>query len=216
VSFLKFGAASLGLAFVLSGCAPVAEALASQSGPDEKSTYGHGRTEKGLFKVSDAEAPAETELATLGAGCFWGIEEAFRKTPGVVATAVGYSGGDVVDPTYRQVLTGKTGHAEVVQVEFDPDALSYEDVLMVFWRHHNPTTLNRQGPDIGHQYRSAIFAHDDEQLEIAQESKRGVQPRFDDPIVTEITAYDELYFAEDYHQQYIAKGGRAFCPAPNW
>ncbi len=153
------------------------------------------------------------EKATFGAGCFWGVEEAFRQTPGVTSTAVGYAGGTLNNPTYEQVCTGRTGHAEVVQVEFDPEQVSYEQLLQVFWENHNPTQLNRQGPDIGTQYRSAIFYHSPEQKEIAEASKQQLEAsgQFNRPIVTQIEAASEFYRAEEYHQQYLAKRGARSC-----
>lgn len=151
------------------------------------------------------------EKATLGAGCFWGVEAAFRNTKGVLSTAVGYSGGHFPNATYKDVCSGKTGHAEVVQVEFDPAQVSYEDLLNVFWENHDPTTLNRQGPDVGSQYRSAIFFHTPEQEAIAKASKEKAQNRFKNKIVTEITPASEFYRAEDYHQQYLEKRGLAHC-----
>ncbi len=153
------------------------------------------------------------EKATFGAGCFWGIEMEFRKVKGVTATAVGYLGGTMQNPTYENVCSGKTGHAEVVEVEYDPAQVSYEELLQIFWENHNPTTLNRQGPDIGTQYRSAIFFHDAEQEAAARESKEELQAsgRFRQPIVTEITPASTFYKAEDYHQQYLEKRGLASC-----
>ncbi|MDQ3083063.1 MAG: peptide-methionine (S)-S-oxide reductase MsrA [Gemmatimonadota bacterium] len=151
--------------------------------------------------------------ATFGAGCFWGVEAAFRQLPGVLSTSVGYLGGTMKEPTYRDVCSGRTGHAEVVQVTYDPDRITYDDLLTVFWDNHNPTTLNRQGPDIGTQYRSAIFYHDDEQKTAAVGSKdeRDKSGRFGKPIVTEITPASEYYEAEDYHQQYLEKRGMSSC-----
>jgi peptide-methionine (S)-S-oxide reductase len=153
------------------------------------------------------------EKATFGAGCFWGVEEAFRQTPGVTSTAVGYAGGTLKNPTYEQVCTGRTGHAEVVQVEFDPEQVSYEQLLQVFWENHNPTQLNRQGPDIGTQYRSAIFYHSPEQQATAEASKQQLEAsgQFNRPIVTQIEAASEFYMAEEYHQQYLAKRGVRSC-----
>jgi peptide-methionine (S)-S-oxide reductase len=153
------------------------------------------------------------KTATFGAGCFWGVEEAFRRTPGVTATAVGYAGGTLENPSYEDVCTDRTGHAEVVQVEFDPARISYDDLLNVFWGCHDPTTLNRQGPDVGKQYRSAIFYHDPEQKDAAEKSKAALESsgRFRRPIVTEISPAPTFYRAEEYHQQYIAKGGRSGC-----
>jgi peptide-methionine (S)-S-oxide reductase len=151
------------------------------------------------------------EKATFGAGCFWGVEATYRSTKGVLSTAVGYAGGHLPNATYKDVCSGKTGHAEVVEVEFDPAQVSYEDLLNVFWDNHDPTTLNRQGPDVGSQYRSAIFFHSPEQEAIAKASKEKVQSRFKNKIVTEITPASEFYKAEDYHQQYLEKRGLAHC-----
>jgi peptide-methionine (S)-S-oxide reductase len=152
-----------------------------------------------------------TETATFGAGCFWGPEVAFRNVPGVVDTAVGYEGGTLPNPTYEDVCSKTTGHAEVVQVEFDPDEVSYDELLDVFWDVHDPTQVNRQGPDVGSNYRSAIFFHSPEQQEQALESKARVQARFDRPIATEITPASDFWRAEDYHQQYLVKRGVASC-----
>jgi peptide-methionine (S)-S-oxide reductase len=154
--------------------------------------------------------------ATFGAGCFWGVEAAFRQVPGVLSTAVGYAGGSLAKPTYEQVCSGRTGHAEVVQVEYDPDKVSYEQLLDVFWSNHDPTQLNRQGPDIGTQYRSVIFTHDAEQAQIARASKAELDTsgRFRRPIVTEIESYRDFYRAEEYHQQYLEKRGLAHCALP--
>ncbi len=153
------------------------------------------------------------EKATFGAGCFWGVEVAFRQVPGVVNAAVGYSGGAVDNPTYRQVCTDSTGHAEVVEVEYDPSQVSYEDLLNVFWENHDPTTLNRQGPDYGSQYRSAIFFHTPEQEATARASKERLDQsgRFRRPIVTQIEPAQTFWRAEEYHQQYLEKRGLASC-----
>jgi peptide-methionine (S)-S-oxide reductase len=151
--------------------------------------------------------------ATFGAGCFWGVEAEFRALPGVTNTAVGYLGGTLENPTYKDVCTGRTGHAEVVQVEYDPSQISYEELLNVFWEMHDPTTLNRQGPDVGTQYRSAIFYHDEAQKQAAEQSKAQMEAsgKFRRPIVTEITPTSAFYIAEDYHQQYLGKRGLASC-----
>jgi peptide-methionine (S)-S-oxide reductase len=149
--------------------------------------------------------------ATFGAGCFWQVEADFRKLEGVTATAAGYSGGDVPNPTYEQVCTDTTGHAEVVQVEFDPGQISYEELLDVFWTHHDPTQLNRQGPDFGRQYRSAIFFHDEDQKKAAEASRDRAQEHLDRPIVTEISEAKPFYRAEEYHQRYLEKKGLASC-----
>ena len=153
------------------------------------------------------------ETATFGAGCFWGVEETFRQIPGVLDTAVGYLGGHTQNPTYKDVCTDETGHAEVVQVTYDPAQLNYERLLDVFWSAHDPTTLNRQGPDVGTQYRSAIFFHSPEQELVAKASKEKMQAsgKFRRPIVTEITPTSTFYRAEDYHQKYLAKRGMSHC-----
>ena len=153
------------------------------------------------------------EKATFAAGCFWGVEAAFRQVKGVASTAVGYMGGTLKDPTYQDVCTDRTGHAEVVQVEYDPAQVSYDDLLRVFWENHDPTTLNRQGPDAGTQYRSAIFFHTPEQEAAAKASKDALSRsgEYKRPIVTEITRAPEFWRAEDYHQQYLEKRGLAHC-----
>ena len=147
--------------------------------------------------------------ATFGAGCFWGVEEAYRQVDGVTATAVGYAGGTVDNPTYEMVCSGRTGHAEVVQVEYDPARVSYESLLKLFWQVHDPTQVNRQGPDIGTQYRTVIFAHDGDQAEAASRSlddeQAGGRHRRD--IATQIESAPTFWIAEDYHQQYFAKRG---------
>jgi peptide-methionine (S)-S-oxide reductase len=151
------------------------------------------------------------EKATLAAGCFWGVEAAFRKVKGVVSTSVGYTGGSFKDPTYEDVCSGRTGHAEAVEVEYDPSRVSYDELLTVFWDNHDPTTLNRQGPDIGTQYRSAIYVHTPQQKAAAIASKENLQKsgRYKNPISTEITPASQFYRAEDYHQQYFEKSGSA-------
>lgn len=145
--------------------------------------------------------------ATFGAGCFWCVEHVFQKVNGVINTSVGYMGGTTKNPTYEEVCTDETGHAEVVQVDYDPEKISYEEILQVFWSNHDPTTLNRQGPDIGKQYRSAIFFHTPEQQEIAKKSKDEVSGKYTKKIVTEITPAAEFYKAEEYHQKYYTKCG---------
>ena len=147
--------------------------------------------------------------ATFGAGCFWGVEAAFRKLKGVLSVTSGYAGGTHPNPTYEEVCTGRTGHAEVVQIEYDPGQVSYEDLLGLFWEIHDPTTLNRQGPDVGTQYRSAIFFHDDAQEVQARKSKEVSSGRFGRPIVTEVAPAEAFYPAEDYHQRYFEKIGHA-------
>jgi peptide-methionine (S)-S-oxide reductase len=152
-----------------------------------------------------------TEKATFGAGCFWGVEAAFRRLAGVKSTQVGYAGGAMDHPTYQDVCTGRTGHAEVVEVAYDPQVVSYHDLLEVFWDNHNPTTLNRQGPDVGTQYRSVIFYHSPEQEAEARASRDAAQGRFPRPIVTQIVPAVSFWPAEDYHQQYLEKRGLAHC-----
>ena len=149
--------------------------------------------------------------ATFGAGCFWGVEAAFRQLDGVTKTEVGYEGGTLEDPTYEDVCSHTTGHAEVVEVTYDDERLSYDDLLQVFWGKHNPTQLNRQGWDIGDNYRSAIFFTDEEQHEAALKSKVGEQRNWGAPIVTQIEPAQTFYEAEDYHQQYLEKRGRSSC-----
>lgn len=153
------------------------------------------------------------ETATFAAGCFWGVESGFRKAPGVVSTAAGYTGGSHDSPSYEDVCTGRTGHAEAVEVIFDPAAVSYGDLLDMFWECHDPTTPNRQGPDVGTQYRSAIFFHDAEQEQAARASLEAQQRsgRFSGPIITEIAPAATFHLAEDYHQQYLEKRGMASC-----
>lgn len=154
--------------------------------------------------------------ATFAAGCFWGVEEAFRQIPGVISTTVGYTGGNTKNPSYEDVCTDTTGHAEAVQLEFDPARVSYRDLLAAFFQCHNPTTLNRQGPDFGKQYRSAIFFHDSEQEAAAREIKAALEKAhaFERPIVTEITPASAFYRAEEYHQKYFQKRGIQSCHLP--
>jgi peptide-methionine (S)-S-oxide reductase len=176
---------------------------------------------KGLFKTtfcqglseSERSSPLTTKIATFAAGCFWGVEHEFRKLPGVVATAVGYTGGHTQNPTYKEVCTDTTGHAEAVQVEFDPKITSYSELLDLFWHLHDPTTVNRQGPDEGSQYRSAIFYYDPEQKKEAEATRDQLQEsgELSSRIVTEILPAEEFTNAEDYHQQYVEKGGAAAC-----
>jgi peptide-methionine (S)-S-oxide reductase len=161
--------------------------------------------------TTDRTTPTAT--ATFAAGCFWGVEAAFRQVPGVVSTMVGYTGGTRDNPSYRKVCTGRTGHAEAVQVVYDPQRISYDDLLAVFWDNHDPTTPNRQGPDVGTQYRSAVFVHDDDQRASATRSKEQLEAagRFRRPIVTEVAPASEFWPAEDYHQQYLEKRGLSTC-----
>ncbi|MCA1830550.1 MAG: peptide-methionine (S)-S-oxide reductase MsrA [Actinomycetota bacterium] len=153
--------------------------------------------------------------ATFGAGCFWNVELAFAKTPGVISATSGYSGGRVDDPTYKQVCTDLTGHAEVVEVDFDPAQVSYEELLDVFFDIHDPTQLNRQGPDFGTQYRSAIFTHGDDQEKAARAAIEGWQARAKRPIVTQVEPAGPFWPAEEYHQRYLEKAGQSQCHIPS-
>jgi peptide-methionine (S)-S-oxide reductase len=157
-----------------------------------------------------------TEKATFAAGCFWGVEAAFAKVKGVESTTVGYTGGYVENPTYEEVCTGRTGHAEAVLVEYDPQVVSYEQLLDVFWSIHDPTLVDRQGPDVGEQYRSAIFYHTPEQEEAARTSKARLEAegRFRRPIATAIVSASAFYRAEEYHQRYLERRGLAHCHVP--
>ena len=152
-----------------------------------------------------------TEKATFAAGCFWGVEVEFRNTPGVTDAQVGYVGGNAERPTYEEVCSGRTGHAEAVEVTFDPSEISYGELVDRFWSLHDPTQVNRQGWDVGTQYRSAIFTHSPEQAEVAAESKARAQTQFSEPIATEIVPATTFWPAEEYHQQYLVKNGRATC-----
>ena len=160
--------------------------------------------------------PAGSQVATFGMGCFWGDEKLFWETPGVLVTAVGYGGGYTPNPTYREVCSGKTGHAEIVRVVFDPKVITYEQLLARFWEHHDPTQGMRQGNDAGSQYRSAIYTSDDPQRQVAEASRDAYQPRLTaagyGKITTDIVPLGEFYFAEDYHQQYLAKNPGGYCP----
>lgn len=158
----------------------------------------------------------QTELATFGAGCFWGVEIAYRQIPGVLDALAGYSGGTMPNPTYEDVCSDRTGHAEVVQVTFDPSRVSYDRLLDVFFTSHDPTQLNRQGPDVGRQYRSAIFYHSEAQREAAEAAKRKWEAsgRWKRPVVTEISPAGSFWKAEEYHQRYLEKRGLASCHVP--
>jgi len=156
---------------------------------------------------------AKIETVSFAAGCFWGVEEAFRQMPGIIKTVVGYQGGNNADPTYQQVSSGQTGHAETVQIKYDPDKISFQELLNKFWQLHDPTSINRQGPDVGSQYRSAIFYYSDEQKKIAEQSKNDLTKsgHYSSAIVTEIKEASPFYWAEEYHQQYYQKKGINSC-----
>ena len=157
--------------------------------------------------------PEKTEKATFAAGCFWGVEKVFGALPGVVSTQVGYTGGSVKDPTYEEVCTGRTGHAEAIEITYDPSRVRYEELLEVFFRHHDPTTADRQGNDVGPQYRSAVFYHSDEQKKAAEQALQALREAkiFRDRIVTEVVRADEFYRAEEYHQKYLKKNPFGYC-----
>ncbi|RJQ29882.1 peptide-methionine (S)-S-oxide reductase [Candidatus Parcubacteria bacterium] len=161
--------------------------------------------------MKDQTKNPKLETATFAAGCFWGVEELFRQTKGVKSTAVGYTGGTSKNPTYEDVCTDKTGHAEAVEVKYDPEEVSYETLLKIFWENHDPTTPNRQGPDVGSQYRSVIFFHTPEEKFLAEKSRGERQKSSSKKIVTEILPAGPFYRAEDYHQQYLAKRGLGTC-----
>jgi peptide-methionine (S)-S-oxide reductase len=166
-----------------------------------------------LFQVYQKDKPmAQTEQATLGGGCFWCVEAVFERLPGVLSVVSGYAGGHKPNPTYEEVCTGTTGHAEVAHITYDPSTITYEQLLEMFWQAHDPTTLNRQGADVGTQYRSVIFYHDEKQKTIAEQSKRAAQQQFRDPIVTEIQPLTAFYKAENYHQDYYRNNPNApYC-----
>ncbi len=196
------GASLLALA-PLAGCAPPAA-------PGQPSSEGERPVSN---SPTTAEKDKNMEKATFAAGCFWGVEATFRAVPGVVDAAVGYTGGKLDNPTYQQVCSHTTGHAEAVEVTFDPSKVSYEQLLKVFWDSHDPTTLNRQGPDVGDQYRSAVFYHSPEQQQAATRLKEELQQsgKFRRPIVTEIVPAATFWRAEEYHQRYLEKRGQASC-----
>ena len=148
------------------------------------------------------DTPMNTRKATLGGGCFWCVEAVYERMPGILSVTSGYAGGQTDNPTYEDICTGKTGHAEVVQIEYDPEKISYEKIVDLFWDAHDPTTLNRQGADVGTQYRSIILTGDDDEARIAKESKEGAQAEFRSPIVTEIVPLEKFYPAEDHHQDF--------------
>lgn len=153
------------------------------------------------------------EKATFGAGCFWGVEETYRSLPGVVETLVGYTGGHVDNPTYEDVCNGGTGHAEALEITFDNTKVGFEDLLRIFWKSHNPTTKNQQGPDIGHQYRSAVFYHSELQRQLAESTRDELDKsgKYKNPVVTEIVPAAKFWSAEEYHQKYLMKRGMGSC-----
>lgn len=166
--------------------------------------------------VEPGDVPDDLARASFAAGCFWGVEDFFRTVDGVVDVVVGYEGGGTAAPTYEEVCAGHTGHAEAVLVTYDPGRVDYAALLEAFFRHHDPTTPNRQGPDVGTQYRSVVFAHDDDQLRLASEALAAYQSRFRRPIVTEVVRASTFWPAEVYHQGFTARTGRGSCHVANW
>ena len=166
-----------------------------------------------IFGITERAEAAKMEKATFGAGCFWGVEKVFGDLPGVVSTQVGYTGGKLKNPSYQQVCEGNTGHAEAIEITYDPSKISYEDLLEVFWMHHDPTTLDQQGNDVGHQYRSVIFYHSPAQQKVAERSKDLLEKAriLKRPIVTEISPAETFYPAEEYHQKYLKKNPFGYC-----
>jgi peptide-methionine (S)-S-oxide reductase len=206
VGALALGAAAVAIAGRASNGRAGGDSIGNPSLGKRPGNVGHGT----------ALAPgAGHQLASFAQGCFWGVEERFRRVPGVVATAVGYTGGSEKDPTYELVSAHRTGHAEAVLVEFDPAKVGYAELLKVFWETHDPTTGDRQGPDRGHQYRSAIFTFGPEQQAAALASRDAAQQRLRDRITTEVAPAGPFWIAEDYHQQWDEKHGYRSCPAPH-
>jgi peptide-methionine (S)-S-oxide reductase len=161
---------------------------------------------------TESKAPTQTQLATLGGGCFWCLEAFYETFEGVKSVVSGYAGGHTPNPTYKQVCTGETGHAEVVQIEFDPTRITYEQLLDIFWEIHDPTTLNRQGNDVGTQYRSAIYYHDEAQKKAVEKSLAAARKKFDQPITTEVAPLKQFYPAEEYHQDYFRRNpNQPYC-----
>lgn len=193
------------------GCEPSVREKSNVTNNNEKQIQGAINMKK--EEIEKKLQSGKLKKATFGAGCFWGVEATFRKVKGVVHTAVGFMGGNVENPSYKEVCYNNTGHAEVVQVIYDPEKVSYEELLDIFWKNHDPTQKNRQGPDIGDQYRSVIFYHSPEQEEAARKSKQkqDESDRFKKPIATEISPASEFWRAEEYHQQYLEKRGLATC-----
>jgi len=185
-------------------------------GCDKKTQAQDADVVEKILAKANAKIPDYAEKATFAAGCFWGVESAYQQIDGVITTSVGYTGGKMIAPSYKDVCAGRTGHTEAVEVIFDPNKVSYEKLVDTFWKIHDPTTLNQQGPDFGTQYRSAIFFHNLKQQATATTSKQALQHsgRFKQDIVTEITKATPFYRAEDYHQSYLAKRGKTACHNP--
>jgi peptide-methionine (S)-S-oxide reductase len=208
---------AIALTFVLAACSAPSSPPPAEKPKEESAAVPQPKKEAApAAAASAAPAPDATknEVATFATGCYWCSEAVFQRVPGVVSVRSGFTGGTVANPTYEQCCTGETGHAESVEVTFDPSKVSYETLLDWFWRMHDPTTLNRQGADVGTQYRSAIFWHTEAQRAAAEKSKKDAQEAFRDPIVTEITKAGPFYAAEDYHQNYYnSHTGQGYCRA---
>ena len=183
----------------------------AQKSPVTTNLNMNNQSDKTMTPVTDKSNPVNTDTATLANGCFWCTEAIFEQLDGVISAVSGYTGGQTSNPTYKEVTTGETGHAECLQIVYDPSKISFDELLEVFWQTHDPTTLNRQGADVGTQYRSGIFYHNEEQKVIAEKYKAALDKSgaFDRPIVTEITPFREFYPAEDYHQQYYENNGNS-------
>jgi peptide-methionine (S)-S-oxide reductase len=198
---------------ILKGQNPGDKAEMSTNTANDQNISTEGQSSAAMTGDTGGKDRAQMMKATFGAGCFWGVEAAYRQIEGVVSTQVGFMGGTVNDPSYKDVCYKNTGHAEVVEVTYDPSRVSYEKLLDVFWENHDPTQLNRQGPDVGDQYRSAIFFHSPEQEKLALASKKILEEsgKYKKPIVTEITPATDFWRAEEYHQQYLEKRGLSTC-----
>lgn len=214
---MKLASVVVVMAVAISGCSKTAS---TDVKPETTSTTSHQRlkgigTDPGGVGAGTPLAPKPGhELAAFAAGCFWGVEDNFRQVPGVTATAVGYTGGTTQNPTYETVCSHTTGHAETVLVEYDPKKVSYEDLLRVFFLNHDPTTKNRQGPDVGDQYRSAIFTFDEKQQAAAESAASAESQRLGKEVTTQIAKLGQFWKAEEYHQQYDEKTGTHSCPSP--
>jgi peptide-methionine (S)-S-oxide reductase len=206
------------IALLLMAAAGIAVAAAGSGSHEPRAGIGNpacGTRPGNVGRGTPLRASGKNQLAAFAQGCFWGVEERFRRVPGVVATAVGYTGGHAENPSYEQVCTDGTGHAEAVLVEFDPDKVTYQRLLQFFWETHDPTSGNAQGPDHGSQYRSAIFTYGDEQQREALASRDQAQKALRDPVTTQIAPAGKFWIAEDYHQQWDEKHGALSCPLPH-
>ncbi len=214
----QIGSSICPIALMLAGCTGPSETGFADAGPASSKTLTSVRPNQSTNSNSDSQdqdkKDGNMETATFGAGCFWCVEAVFQQLEGVSSVKSGYMGGSLPNPTYKQICTGSTGHAEVCQLKYDPEVISFDELLEVFWKTHDPTTLNRQGNDVGTQYRSAVFYHNDDQKQIAESYKKKLneEKAFRNPVVTEVTAATIFYEAEDYHQDYWAKNpNQGYC-----